>query len=29
MMPGAAHLPSLEQPGVFNAVLNDFLARLD
>jgi pimeloyl-ACP methyl ester carboxylesterase len=28
-VPGAAHLPSLEQPSVFNAVLDDFLAQLD
>ena len=25
----AAHLPSLEQPGVFNGILGDFLAQLD
>jgi 3-oxoadipate enol-lactonase len=28
-MPGAAHLPSLEQPDLFNTVLEDFLVRLD
>ena len=28
-MPGAAHLPNLEQPDAFNAVLADFLAQLD
>ena len=28
-MPGAAHLPSLEQPDVFNTILADFLAQLD
>ena len=29
MMPGAEHLPSLEQPEVFNDMLADFLADLD
>lgn len=28
-MPGAAHLPSLEQPDEFNAILAGFLAQLD
>jgi pimeloyl-ACP methyl ester carboxylesterase len=28
-VPGAAHLPNLEQPEVFNAILADFLAQLD
>jgi pimeloyl-ACP methyl ester carboxylesterase len=28
-MPGAEHLPSLEQPEVFNGMLADFLADLD
>jgi pimeloyl-ACP methyl ester carboxylesterase len=29
MMPGAAHLPSLEQPDVFNTMLAGFVAELD
>ena len=28
-MSGAAHLPSLEQPDEFNAILAGFLAELD
>jgi pimeloyl-ACP methyl ester carboxylesterase len=28
-MPGAEHLPSLEQPEVFNGMLAEFLADLD
>ena len=27
-MPGAAHLPNLEQPDVFNTILAEFLAQL-
>jgi len=27
-IPGAGHLPSLEQPAAFNAALTHFLARL-
>ena len=28
-MPGAAHLPSLEQPDEFNTILGNFLAHLE